>query len=138
MLIYQTGYYRQVIKTVLRRKAITVGRKVTSWGSFRDKSEVATFLLFFSDSITFLLFFGLSDLIGIVKLIIVFAISQLSLSRQTPVPMRTSFTSPYSERFSLVHIVPVVDRNRRCSAHVLACPQFEQMFPDIETLTLSE
>jgi hypothetical protein len=24
MLIYQTGYYRQVIKTVLRRKAITV------------------------------------------------------------------------------------------------------------------
>jgi hypothetical protein len=43
VLICPTGYYRQVIKTVLRRKAIT-------------ESEVATFLLFFSDSITFLLF----------------------------------------------------------------------------------
>ena len=45
MLIYQTGYYRQVMKTVLGRKAIT-------------ESEVATFLLFF----------GLSDLIVILKI----------------------------------------------------------------------
>jgi hypothetical protein len=43
VLICPTGYYRQVMKTVLRRKAIT-------------ESEVATFLLFSSESITFLLF----------------------------------------------------------------------------------
>jgi hypothetical protein len=37
-------------------------------GSFRDKYEVATFLLFSSDFATFLLFFGLSDLIVILKI----------------------------------------------------------------------
>ena len=36
-------------------------RTVLQEGWFKE-SEVATFLLFFSDSITFLLFFGLSDL----------------------------------------------------------------------------
>jgi hypothetical protein len=55
VLICPTGYYRQVMKTVLGRKAIT-------------ESEVATFLLFFSDFATFLLFFGLSDLIVILKI----------------------------------------------------------------------
>jgi hypothetical protein len=71
VLICPTGYYRQVMKTVLGEKAITVCYAKRSCLD-SDKSEVATFLLFFSDSITFLLFFGLSDLIVLCMFRLVF------------------------------------------------------------------